>query len=134
MPISKYYRSPDMGDSVDFAVHIATPVEEIDVIKQRITSYIENKSEHWYPSPTVVLMNLEDLHRLKLSVWMRHRMNHQDMGERWKRRALFVEEMVKIFKELDIQYRLYPVDINIRAMPPLNSGRIPSTWPPPPVG
>ncbi|XP_073312371.1 mechanosensitive ion channel protein 6-like [Primulina huaijiensis] len=130
-PISNYYRSPDMGDSVDFAVHIATPVEKIAVIKQRITSYIENKSEHWYPSPTVVMMNLEDLHRLKLSVWMRHRMNHQDMGERWNRRALFVEEMVKIFKELDIQYRLYPVDINIRAMPPLNSNRIPSTWPPP---
>ncbi|KZV58404.1 mechanosensitive ion channel protein 5-like [Dorcoceras hygrometricum] len=132
-PISNYYRSPDMGDSVDFAVHIATPVEKIAVIKQRITSYIENKSEHWYPSPTVVLMNLEDLHKLKLSVWMRHRMNHQDMGERWNRRALFVEEMVKIFKELDIQYRLYPIDINIRAMPPLNSSRNPSTWPPPPV-
>ncbi|XP_073122487.1 mechanosensitive ion channel protein 6-like [Henckelia pumila] len=132
-PISNYYRSPDMGDSVDFIVHMATPLEKIAVIKQRITSYIENKSEHWYPSPSVVLMNLEDLHRLKLSVWMRHRMNHQDMGERWKRRAIFVEEMVKIFKEFDIQYRLYPVDINIRAMPPLNSSRIPSTWPPPPV-
>ncbi|KAG8368041.1 hypothetical protein BUALT_Bualt15G0004200 [Buddleja alternifolia] len=126
--IGNYYRSPDMGDSVDFVVHIATPAEKIAIIKQRITSYIENRSDHWYPSPSVVLMNLEDLCGLKLSVWMRHRMNHQDMGEKWKRRALLVEEMVKIFKELDIEYRLYPIDINIRAMPPLNSSRIPPTW------
>ncbi|KAI3446301.1 hypothetical protein Pfo_002966 [Paulownia fortunei] len=132
-PISNYYRSPDMGDSVDFAVHIATPAEKIAIIKQRITSYIENRSDHWYPSPSVVLMNLENFHALKLSVWLRHRMNHQNMGEKWKRRALLVEEMVKIFRELDIEYRLYPLDINIRAMPPLNSSRIPSTWTPPPA-
>ncbi|PIM97248.1 putative mechanosensitive ion channel [Handroanthus impetiginosus] len=131
-PISNYYRSPDMGDSVDFAVHIATPAEKIAIIKQRITSYIENKSDHWYPSPSVVLMNMEDLHRLKLSIWIRHRMNHQDMGEKWKRRGLLVEELVKICKELDIEYRLYPLDINIRAMPQSTFTRIPSTWIPPP--
>lgn len=44
-PISNFYRSPDMGDSVEFAVHVATPAEKIALIKQRITSYIENKSE-----------------------------------------------------------------------------------------
>ncbi|XP_060176241.1 mechanosensitive ion channel protein 6-like [Lycium barbarum] len=128
-PIGNYYRSPDMGDTVDFTVHIATPAEKIAAMKQRITSYIESKKDHWYPSPLVVLMNLEDLNRLKLSVWIRHRINHQDMGERWLRRAQLVEEMVKIFKELDIEYRLYPIDINIRGMPPITSNRVPSTWP-----
>ncbi|KAL6514179.1 hypothetical protein OROHE_019166 [Orobanche hederae] len=131
-PISNYYRSPDMGDSVDFAVHIATPAEKIAIIKQRVTSYIENRSDHWYPAPSVVLMNIEDLRTLKLSVWLRHRMNHQNMGEKWKRRAILVEEMVKILKELDIEYRLYPIDINIREMPPLNSTRMPPTWTLPP--
>ncbi|XP_073127119.1 mechanosensitive ion channel protein 8-like [Henckelia pumila] len=130
-PISNFYRSPDMGDSVEFAVHVTTPAEKIALIKQRITIYIENKSEYWYPSPSVVLMNLENLHTLKMSVWLRHRMNHQNMGERWKRRALLVEEMVRIFKDLDIEYRLHPLDINVRAMPPLNSTRIHSAWPPP---
>lgn len=92
-------------------------------------SYIENRKDHWYPSPSVVLMNLEDLNRLKLSVWIRHRINHQDMGEKWLRRAQLVEEMVKIFKEFDIEYRLYPIDINVRGMPPITSNRVPSTWP-----
>ncbi|KAM3344241.1 mechanosensitive ion channel protein 6-like [Capsicum galapagoense] len=128
-PIGNYYRSPDMGDTVDFTVHIATPAEKIAAMKQRITSYIENRKDHWYTSPSVVLMNLEDLNRLKLSVWIRHRINHQDMGEKWLRRAQLVEEMVKIFKEFDIEYRLYPIDINVRGMPPITSNRVPSTWP-----
>ncbi|GER42369.1 mechanosensitive ion channel family protein [Striga asiatica] len=131
-PISNYYRSPDMGDSIEFSVHIATPAEKIASIKQRITSYIENRSEHWYPEPSVVVMELQDLRTLKLSVWMRHRMNHQNMGEKWKRRAVLVEELVKILKELDIEYRLYPVDVNIREMPPLNPTRMPPAWITPP--
>ncbi|XP_022896682.1 mechanosensitive ion channel protein 6-like [Olea europaea var. sylvestris] len=126
--ISNFYRSPDMGDSIEFYVHIATPAEKIAIMKQRVVNYIENKKDHWYPSPSVVLMNIEDLNKLKLSVWIRHRMNHQDMGEKWQRRALLVDEMVKIFKELDIEYRLYPLDINIRSMPPLNASQQTSTW------
>lgn len=35
-PIGNFYRSPDMGDSVDFSVHIATPAEKISLIKQKI--------------------------------------------------------------------------------------------------
>ncbi|KAK2974309.1 hypothetical protein RJ640_026870 [Escallonia rubra] len=127
-PISNYYRSPDMGDSVDFSVHIATPAEKIAIIRQRIISFVDSKKDHWYSSPTIVLMNLEDLNRLKFAVWLRHRINHQDMGTKWSRRALVVEEMVRVFKELDIEYRLYPLDINVRTMPAANSTRLPSTW------
>lgn len=35
--IHNYYRSPDMGDAIDFCVHIATPAEKIAQIKERIT-------------------------------------------------------------------------------------------------
>lgn len=38
-PIGNYYRSPDMGDSIDFSVHIATPAEKIAIMRQRITRY-----------------------------------------------------------------------------------------------
>ncbi|XP_059643849.1 mechanosensitive ion channel protein 6-like [Cornus florida] len=127
-PISNYYRSPDMGDSVEFCVHIVTPEEKIAIMKQRITSYVDSKKDHWYSPPTVVLMNLDELNKLKMAVWVRHKMNHQNMAERWSRRALLVEEMVKIFKELDIEYRLLPLDINIRSMPPLNSTQLPPNW------
>ncbi|KDP27663.1 hypothetical protein JCGZ_19555 [Jatropha curcas] len=125
--ISNYYRSPDMGDAVEFVVHIATPAEKIAAMKQRINSYIENK-DHWYPSPMIIFKDIEDLNRVRIAIWLTHRMNHQDMGERWSRRALLVEEMVKIFRELDIQYRLLPIDINVRTLPPVSSDRVPPSW------
>ncbi|KAJ0742119.1 putative mechanosensitive ion channel MscS, LSM domain superfamily [Helianthus annuus] len=127
-PIANYYRSPDMGDAIDFCIHVSTPVEKVALMKERITSYIENKSDHWYPAPLIVVRDVEDMNRLKISIWLSHRMNFQDMGERWQRRALLVEEMIKIFRELDIEYRMLPVDINVRNMPTLTSNRLPSNW------
>ncbi|KAL8141477.1 LOW QUALITY PROTEIN: hypothetical protein V2J09_014509 [Rumex salicifolius] len=155
-PISNYYRSPDMGEGIDFCVHISTSVQKIAVMKERITrqamqkyslpfSHLqkvgqlimsifpslenaEKKKEHWYPSPMIVMRDIEDMNRLKFSVWLSHTMNHQDMGERWERRALLVEEMVKIFKDLDVEYRMLPMDVNIRALPSLVSDRFPSNW------
>lgn len=76
----------------------------------------------------VVLRDVEDMNRLKISVWLSHRMNHQDMGEKWARRDLLVEEMIKIFRDLDIEYRMLPLDVNVRNMPAVGSNRLPSNW------
>lgn len=35
-PISNYYRSPDMGDSVEFSIDFVTPVERIGMLKDKI--------------------------------------------------------------------------------------------------
>lgn len=90
--------------------------------------YVDNRSDHWYPAPMIVLRDMEDMNTLKFSVWLSHKINFQDMGERWTRRALLVEEMVKIFRELDVQFRMLPVDVNIRNMPSISSTRAPSNW------
>ncbi|KAE8677312.1 Mechanosensitive ion channel protein 5 [Hibiscus syriacus] len=126
--IHNYYRSPDMGDAVEFCIHVKTPAEKIGLMKKRILSYIEHKSDHWYPDPMIVFRELEELNRVRIAIWLTHRMNHQDMGERFVRRALLVEEMVKIFNDLDIKYRLYPIDINVCSMPPVASDRLPPNW------
>ncbi|KAF6135632.1 hypothetical protein GIB67_028203 [Kingdonia uniflora] len=127
-PISNYYRSPDMGDAIDFCIHISTPAEKIATMRQRITGYIEGNTEHWYPAPLIVVRDVEDLNRLKLSVWPTHKMNHHQMGDRWVRRAALVEEMIKIFRDLDIQYRMLPLDVNVRNLPVSTSTRLPSNW------
>ncbi|PON60618.1 Mechanosensitive ion channel [Parasponia andersonii] len=116
-PIANFYRSPDMGDSIDFFVHISTPMDKIASMKDRIRRYIESRSDHWHPAPMLIMREVEDLNKLKLSVGVTHRMNHQDIGERWARRALLVEEIIKIFKECDFEYRMLPLDINVRSMP-----------------
>ncbi|ESR55593.1 hypothetical protein CICLE_v10018823mg [Citrus x clementina] len=124
--IGNYYRSPDMGDAVEFCIHISTPAEKIAQMKQRILSFIENKKDHWCTNPMFIFKDVEELNRVRFAIWLSHKMNHQDIGERWERRALLVEEMTKIFRELDIQYRLWPIDINVRAMPgpPMASDRL----------
>ncbi|KAM7252518.1 hypothetical protein ACFE04_024401 [Oxalis oulophora] len=124
--IGNFYRSPDMGDAVEFCVHVATPADKIALMRQKIASYIENKKDHWYPAPTIVLRDVDQLNMIRIAVWMTHRMNHQNMGERFMRRSLLLDELIKIFRELDIQYRLYPIDINVRNMP-LNSNQAPVT-------
>ncbi|KAG6535966.1 hypothetical protein ZIOFF_001001 [Zingiber officinale] len=50
MPLGNFYRSPDMGESIDFCIHVTTPVEKIAIMRERILGYLENKKEHWYPS------------------------------------------------------------------------------------
>jgi small-conductance mechanosensitive channel len=131
-PIANYYRSPDMGDAVEFCVHIATPPEKITAIKQRILSYVDNKKDYWYPAPMIVFLSMDDLNSVKIAVWLTHRMNHQDMGERYIRRGLLLEEVGKTCRELDIEYRLYPLNINVRSLPPTanptSSDRIPPSW------
>ncbi|VVA95768.1 unnamed protein product [Arabis nemorensis] len=136
--IGNYYRSPDMGDGIEFSIHIATPAEKIMLIKQRITSYIEGKKDHWYPAPMIVFKDMESLNSVKIAVWLTHRMNHQDMGEKWARRSQLVEEIAKICRELDIEYRLFPLDINVRTMPTSTalpvSDRVPPHWAAPASG
>lgn len=47
-PIGNFYRSPDMGDSVEFLIHIATPAEKIAIIKQRIMRYAKAFSRYCF--------------------------------------------------------------------------------------
>jgi len=90
--------------------------------------YIERKNEQWHVAPMVIMKDVEDLNKVNMSVWLTHKMNYQDMKERWNRRAELIEEMMKVLKELDIEYRLLPIDVNVRNQPPLLSNKLPSNW------
>ncbi|KAI3834283.1 hypothetical protein MKX03_030090 [Papaver bracteatum] len=130
MCIGNYYRSPDMGESIDIGIHLSTPAEKLAIFKQKITGFIEGKLDYWYPAPMVVVRDVDEMNRLKVSIWCQHRMNHQDMGERYARRAGIVEEMIKVMKDLEIEYRMLPLDVNVRNIPTptLQSARLPPTW------
>ncbi|KAG2660427.1 hypothetical protein PVAP13_1KG437200 [Panicum virgatum] len=127
-PIMNFYRSPDMGEGIDFSIHVATPVEKLALMKERILRYIDNKKEHWYPGAMVVLRDVDDTNKLKVSIWLRHTLNFQDMGMRWTRRELVLQEMIRVLKDLEIEYRVLPLDVNVRTAPPIQSTRMPTTW------
>ncbi|GAB2267811.1 hypothetical protein Dimus_002787 [Dionaea muscipula] len=132
-PINNFYRSPDMGDAVEFQVHILTPPEKIAIMKQRILGYIENKKEHWHPTPMFVWKDIENLNLIRIAVWLQHRINHQNMGERWVRRALLVEECIKIFRELDLDYRIHTASVDVRSLPPVSYTNPSRNWIPAPA-
>lgn len=46
-PISNFYRSPEMSDSVEFAVAISTSSETIGALKARIKTYVMSFIEHF---------------------------------------------------------------------------------------
>ncbi|CAM0944679.1 unnamed protein product [Alopecurus aequalis] len=127
-PIFNFYRSPDMGEGIDFSIHVATPVEKLAIMKERILRYIDSKKEHWYPGAMVVLRDVDDTNKLKVSIWLRHTLNWQDMGMRFVRRELVLQEMIKVLRDLEIEYRMLPLDVNVRNAPPLQSTRMPTTW------
>ena len=75
--------------------------------------YVEKKSEHWQPKFSVIVKELEELNRLKLSVTMQHTINFQNFGERMSRRSELLLEMKRFFSDLGIEYRLLTQPLQI---------------------
>ena len=75
--------------------------------------YVEKKSEHWQPKFSVIVKELEELNKLKLSVSMQHTINFQDFSERMSRRSELLLEMKKFFSDLGIEYRLLTQPLQI---------------------
>ena len=76
----------------------------------------------------VVLRDVDDTNKLKVSIWLRHTLNWQDMVMRFVRRELVLQEMIKVLKDLEIEYRMLPLDVNVRNAPAIQSTRMPTTW------
>ncbi|WCJ44302.1 Mechanosensitive ion channel family protein [Euphorbia peplus] len=127
-PIGNFYRSPDMDELIDFCIHISTPVDKINLMKHRIKEYIEGNNEHWHPNAAVVIKDVEDMNKMNMALMVTHRINYQRMGDRIMRRAALIEEMIKVFKELDIEHRLLPLDVHVHNLSSLSLDRLPSNW------
>jgi len=39
-PISNFYRSPEMSDSVEFAVDVSTSIESIGILNEKLKVYV----------------------------------------------------------------------------------------------
>ncbi|KAF8388752.1 hypothetical protein HHK36_025432 [Tetracentron sinense] len=112
-PISNYYRSPEMGDTVEFSVDVSTSVESIGALKAKIKAYIESKPQHWKPNHSVVVKEIENVNKLKMALYVNHTINFQNFGEKNNRRSELVIELKKIFEELTIKYHLLPQEVHL---------------------
>ncbi|XP_043698096.1 mechanosensitive ion channel protein 10-like [Telopea speciosissima] len=111
-PISNFYRSPEMSDTVEFSVDVSTSMESIGALKARIKAYIESKPQYWHPKHSVVVKEIENVNKMKIALYVLHTMNHQNYGEKINRRSELVLELKKIFEELSIKYHLLPQEVH----------------------
>ncbi|KAK6119645.1 hypothetical protein DH2020_046611 [Rehmannia glutinosa] len=112
-PISNFYRSPDMGDSLEFSIDFKTPLEKIGALKDKIKKYLENNPQHWHPNHNVVVKEIENVNKIKMALFFNHTMNFQDFPEKSRRKTDLVLEMKKFFEELNIRYDLLPQDVHL---------------------
>ncbi|KAB1209424.1 Mechanosensitive ion channel protein 10 [Morella rubra] len=113
-PISNFYRSPEMGDSVEFAIDISTSIETIGALKARIKAYLESKPQHWRAGHSMVVKEIEDVNKMKMDLYVTHTINFQNSGDRNSRRSDLVLELKKFLEELDIKYHLLPQEVHLR--------------------
>ncbi|GAB4853743.1 hypothetical protein Ancab_017936 [Ancistrocladus abbreviatus] len=112
-PISNFYRSPEMSDSVEFAVDFSTSIETISALKARIKAYIESKPQHWRPAHTLQFKEIENMNKVKLGLYVNHTINFQNSGEKGSRRSDLVMELKKIFEDLGIKCHLLPQEVHV---------------------
>ncbi|XP_052208866.1 mechanosensitive ion channel protein 10-like [Diospyros lotus] len=112
-PISNFYRSPDMCDTVNFAVDVSTSIESINGLKKAIQMYLESKPKHWSPKHSVIVKEIEDMNKMKMCLCVQHTINHQNYGERNNRMTDLILEMKKMFESLGIKYHLLPQEVHL---------------------
>ncbi|KAL0407661.1 UNVERIFIED_CONTAM: Mechanosensitive ion channel protein 10 [Sesamum radiatum] len=112
-PISNFYRSPDMGDSLDFCIDFKTPMEKIGTLREKIKKYLEKNPQLWHPNHNLVVKEIENVNKIKMTLFFNHTMNFQDYPEKSRRKTDLVLEMKKIFEELNIRYDLLPQEVHL---------------------
>uniref|UniRef100_A0A0A9F3F8 Mechanosensitive ion channel MscS domain-containing protein n=1 Tax=Arundo donax TaxID=35708 RepID=A0A0A9F3F8_ARUDO len=116
--ISNFYRSPNMYDTIDFAIDVSTSIESIGALKSKIKGYLESKPTHWSPVHTVNLKDILDVNKINMSLCVQHTMNFQNIREKNIRRSELVMELKKIFEEMSIRYHLLPQKVELSYVGP----------------
>ncbi|XP_022732422.1 LOW QUALITY PROTEIN: mechanosensitive ion channel protein 10-like [Durio zibethinus] len=112
-PISNYYRSPDMGDTIEFSIDFMTPAITIGRLKEEIKKHLEANNTLWHPNHLVVVKEIENVNKLKMALYCNHTMNFQDFREKNRRKSELVIELKRIFEELGIRYNFLPQHVNL---------------------
>ncbi|XP_077234824.1 mechanosensitive ion channel protein 10-like [Tasmannia lanceolata] len=111
--ISNFYRSPEMGDTIEFSIDVSTSPENFTALKKSIQAYVEGKPKHWQSKHSVVVKEIEDVNKMKIALYVLHTINYQNFPERNNRRSDLLFELKKIFENLGIKYHLLPQEVHL---------------------
>ncbi|GLU10113.1 hypothetical protein SLE2022_269350 [Rubroshorea leprosula] len=112
-PIGNFYRSPEMGDSVEFAIDVSTSVEQIKALKVKIKEYLENDPETWHSEHSVVVKDFDDVNKIKMVLFVKHTINFQNYADKNSRRSDLILELKTILEDLHIKYHMLPLQAHL---------------------
>ncbi|KAF2575083.1 hypothetical protein F2Q70_00005808 [Brassica cretica] len=112
-PISNYYRSPDMGDSILFSIAFSTSAAKIATLKEKVKEYLVQNTQNWYPEFLLFVQAIENVNKLNLNLVVTHTMNFQNFGEKNLRRTDLVIALKRILEDLEIDYTLLPQNVHL---------------------
>ncbi|KAL9250639.1 Mechanosensitive ion channel protein 10-like protein [Drosera capensis] len=112
-PVSNFYRSPEMSDSVEFSVDFSTSIETLSALKTRIKAYVDSKPQHWRPSHSLQITGFEDMNKMNLGLYVGHTINFQNSGEKSSRKCDLLMELKKIFEDLGIKYHPLAQEVHV---------------------
>ncbi|KAL1747916.1 Mechanosensitive ion channel-domain-containing protein [Schizophyllum fasciatum] len=98
-------RSNSLWETTTLMVAYTTPMESVELLKQRIRAYMAANSREWNGSD-VYIDKMEYQNAVHLTIAIEHRANWQDWGGRWTRRTAFMRHLKGILEELDIRYTM----------------------------
>ncbi|KAJ0261208.1 hypothetical protein HA466_0043720 [Hirschfeldia incana] len=113
-PISNFYRSPDMGDSIEFSIAFSTPAAKIATLKEKVIEFLVQNPQNWYPEPLLMVKAIENVNKLHLNLLVTHTMNFQNFGEKNVRRTGLIIGLKRILEELEIDYTLLSQEVHLK--------------------
>ncbi|XP_065850937.1 mechanosensitive ion channel protein 10-like [Euphorbia lathyris] len=120
-PISNLYRSPPMSETVEFDISLHTPKQTMEKLRESIKTYLVKNPRWWLPDHSLRMNEIEDVNKMKLSLFVKHTINFHYTRKRLERRSELVQEVKHLFEELKIEYHLLPQQVNfmgsIRCLP-----------------
>ncbi|EMD38841.1 hypothetical protein CERSUDRAFT_92875 [Gelatoporia subvermispora B] len=96
-------RSNSMWESTNLMIAFDTPLEIVEVLRQRLCDYAQQHSREW-SQVSVHIDKMEYQNAIHLLISMEHRPNWQDWGGRWVRRTAFMRFLKTVLEELDVRY------------------------------
>lgn len=112
--ISNFNRSPEkMGDNVTFDIDVSTPCEVIQALRDRIKEHILKTPEHWHPDHSVQIKEIENMNKMKMVLFVNHKMNFQEYLEKMNRKTTLMLALKQIFEDLNIKYHLLPQEVQL---------------------
>ncbi|KAJ9168009.1 hypothetical protein P3X46_019588, partial [Hevea brasiliensis] len=112
-PVSNLYRSPPMSECLEFDISLRTSMKIINDLQEKIKKYLESNPRRWQAEHSVQFMEIEDVNKMKVALYVNHTINFHHIVKRGKRRPELVLEMKRIFEELKIEYNLLPQQVTL---------------------